>query len=257
MIPGTAMELELFDTDLQEIRSLLAREGSQSWTSDEYQNDVYRFIMENREHGEGIIEVGCYKGGLSVFLAFACRKSGWPFYTIDISHEFVETTRNLLTKLGLAQNAHFFVGTLQEFAAQIKLKKAPLLTVIDGDHQYTGVLNDIKSLYRLNCQSYAAAFHDFSLRHDAMPDERVDRAIFEFFGADAPLTRIGAQFDENTSYPLRTRPSDDGHYWELNGSEGVIIRLPSHPNVMQSPDKRKTGIWDLLNRYIIRKRQDK
>jgi hypothetical protein len=62
-----------------------------------------------------------------------------------------------------------------------------------------------------------------------MPDERVDRAIYDFFGKDISLLRIGEQFDESTSYPLKTRPSEDGHYWDMNGTEGVIIKLPAKP----------------------------
>lgn len=248
------MDTELLNGDLQEIRSLLAREGCQSWTSDKYQNDVYRFIMQNQEHGEGIIEVGCYKGGLSVFLAFACRKLKWPFYTIDINNEFVQMTRSLLTKLGLAQDVSFFAGTLQDFAAKIRLKKNPLLAVIDGDHRYQGVLNDIKSLYQLNRRCHAAVFHDFSLRHDVIQDERVDKAIFDFFGRDVHLTRIGEQFDEDTSYPLKTHPSEDGHYWELNGSEGVITKLPTKLNMIENSEIKNTGIRSLLYRFIQRKR---
>jgi len=220
----------VMEDDLKTIRELLAREGGQSWTSEKYQNDVYSFILQNQAFGRGIIEVGCYKGGLSVFLAFVCKKLGWPFYTIDINQQFVEETRHLLGSLGLADHVIFFTGTLRLFASQVKLSASPLLVVVDGDHQYQGVLNDIHSIYCINYQGHAAVFHDFSLRHDDMPDERVDRAIYKFFGNDISLLRIGEQFDENTSYPLRDRPSPDGHYWDLNGSEGVIVQLPANPN---------------------------
>lgn len=219
--------------DLREVRNLLAREGCQSWTSEKYQNDVYSFVLENQEHGKGIVEIGCYKGGLSVFLAFVSQKLGWPFYTIDINQQFIGETKNLLGKLALDDHVTFFVGTLNQFVEQVKLADPALLVIVDGDHHYEGVLNDIKNIYRMNYQSYAAVFHDFSLRHEDLPDERVDKAIYDFWGDEVSLLRIGEQFDENTSYPLKNRPGPDGHYWELNGSEGVIVKLHSNSWVNQ------------------------
>jgi len=219
--------------DLKEVRKILSFAGAQSWTSEKYQNDIYSFILQNQNLGVGVVELGCYKGGLSVFLSYACQKLGFPFYTIDLEPQFVNETRTLLRRLDLAKNVVFFQGTLAGFVSEVKLKDPPLLVVVDGDHQYQGVFDDIRSLHQMQPRSYAAAFHDFSLRHDQMPDERVDKTIYDFFGSDVDLARIGEQFDIHTSHPLKERPSPDGHYWELNGSEGVIVKLPVKPPVKQ------------------------
>jgi hypothetical protein len=241
------------EDDLKTIRELMARVGCQSWTSEKYQNDIYSFVLKNQTLGRGIVEVGCYKGGLSTFLAFVCKKLSWPFYTIDINQQFVGETRKLLDGLGLADQVTFFDGTLRQFASKVKLDTSPLLVVVDGAHEYKGVLDDIRSIYQLNRQSHSAVFHDFSLRHDDMLDERVDKAILDFFGEEIALQRIGEQFGENTTYPLKSRPSEDGHYWELNGSEGVIIKLPPNPKGNQLG--QKMGDWwkNLWGEHDLRK----
>ena len=53
--------------------------------------------------------------------------------------------------------------------------------------------------------------------------ERVDKAISDCLGLHAPVKRIGEIFNRHTTYPLKDSPSEEGHYWELDGAEGVII----------------------------------
>ena len=106
----------------------------------------------------------------------------------------------------------------------MELEQNPLLVVIDGAHDYQSVSEDIKSCLSLNKRSYAIAFHDFSFRYP--PDlAYVDKAIYACFGEDIPLEKIGEQIDNNTHFPLKENPADEGYYWEFNGSEGVILLL--------------------------------
>lgn len=86
----------MFETELKHIRAVAQEHGQFSWTSAEYQADVLGFIIENRNKGGGLVEVGCYKGGLSSQLAFLCKEFGWPFYTMDVEPSFLELTRSLL-----------------------------------------------------------------------------------------------------------------------------------------------------------------
>lgn len=97
--------------------------------------------------------------------------------------------------------------------------------VIDGAHDYESVCNDIHSYLQLNKISYAVAFHDFSLRYP--PDlAHVDKAIYDSFGENIPLKKIGEQIDANTFFPTKEKPNkDEGYYWEFNGTEGVILLL--------------------------------
>lgn len=224
------MDMQTYRDELRQIRDVIAQEKCQSQTSIKFQDDIFQFILDNQKHGRGVIEVGCYKGGSSAILAVACNKLGWPLYIVDISIEYLNIAKDLLNKLDLAKETTFFHGTLQEFVAKVELKAPPLLVVIDGDHVYEGVLKDIKSLYSFSTRSFAAAFHDFSLRHNIL-NERVDKAILDFFGKDIPLIDIGVRFDENTTYPLKSRPNPDGHYCELDGPEGVIVKLPESQQI--------------------------
>jgi hypothetical protein len=78
----------------------------------------------------------------------------------------------------------------------------------------------------LNQLPYAAAFHDYSLRHPTT-NERVDNAISDTFGAPIPLVKIGRQFANGGAHPNKATPSADGHYWDTPGSEGGLLVLPS------------------------------
>jgi hypothetical protein len=224
------MEIEAYRGEIERVRGVVANENCQSQTSIKFQDDVFEFILKNQKHGKGIVEVGCYKGGSSAILALACKTVDWPLYIVDISVEYLDITKRLLEKLGFINHVFYFHGTLNEFAARTEFIESPLLVLIDGDHEYAGVLKDIESLYLFSRLSYAAAFHDFSLRHNVL-NERVDKAIVDFFGKDIPLMNIGVCFDKNTSYPLKDRPNPDGHFCELDGPEGVIIKLPPVPKI--------------------------
>ncbi len=99
--------------------------------------------------------------------------------------------------------------------------------MIDGDHRYEAVLEDIRSIYRLTKLPHAVAFHDFSLRCEEAYNIFVDKAIFDSLGPDVELIRIGAQVDEDPSMPLVSNPDpENGHYWEKHGSEAVILFPP-------------------------------
>jgi len=202
-------------------------------TSDQYRKDIFQFVTWNWHIGRGIIEVGCFHGGASVFLAYLCKIFGWPFYTVDINRGYLEFTQKLLERLGLAQNAVFFLGTLEQFAEKQALTNAPALIVIDGNHDYDAVKADIACISKLSRRPHAAAFHDFSLRshNPAHGKIFVDKAIYDSFppGFDIRMSRIGVQFAplplDATGFYTGDRPSPTGTYWDREGSEGVIITL--------------------------------
>jgi predicted O-methyltransferase YrrM len=160
-------------------------------------------------------------------LAYACQELQMPFYTIDINPAFLDYTRSLLSELGLADHTTFFCGTMTEFVLKVKLKNPPLLVFVDSDHNYFGVLKDIQAIYRLRKRPYAIAFHDFSLRSYAYENIRVDQAILDAFGKGVRYQRIGFQFGEK-AVPGKDSPTEDGSYWDDNGSEGVIIETKAY-----------------------------
>jgi SAM-dependent methyltransferase len=214
---------ETFTKDLATIRQVALNEKSQSLTSERYQDDIISFVHQNSKSGKGIVEVGCFKGGLSAVLALVCKTFNWPFCVIDISEEHINYTKSLLTKLGFVNDVHFFVGPLERFALEVSLANASLLAVIDGCHHQANVIYDIAALYNLNKRCYAAVFHDFSLRYIGESQgpfaTGVDVSIYECFGHTYPLQRIGIQFQEEKVAP-------DGSYFLKGGSEGAILVLP-------------------------------
>jgi len=220
--PSPAIDVQ---AGLTRIREHCKREGCFSWTSDQYQHDLQEFILNHRTHGCGIIEVGCFRGGLSAQLAFVAQQFNWPFYAMDVDGAATKATTRLLNTLGVGANSVVFHGSLDQFARVTKLHYRPALIVIDGDHLFDAVQKDIDYVYQLNLLPYAAAFHDFSLRHPVI-DERVDEAIYSKFGASAAVKRIGQNTAASAAYPTREAPAADGHYWNANGSEGALLVLP-------------------------------
>jgi hypothetical protein len=220
-----ASNSESLNAELASIRNCAKKEKWFSWTSDQYQNDVVRFLVDNQQAGCGVIEVGCFRGGLSAQLACVCRHFRWPFYTMDIAKSAVKTTAQRLKRLNLGNHSAVFHGSLQQFVKKTYLHQRPVAIVIDGDHCYEAVLKDIQSVYQLNQLPFGAAFHDFSLRHPTT-GERVDDAIHASFGDEVHVRKIGRQFNNQGDYPTKLSPGPEGHYWETPGSEGAIVQLP-------------------------------
>jgi predicted O-methyltransferase YrrM len=217
-------DFSALEDELQIIRKTSAELGRFSWTSDDYQRDLLHFIFENREKGAGVVEVGTYKGGLTAQLALVCTRLGWPLWSLDIDSSFAKLAADLMKRVGLAESVSFHLGGLASFAQAVKLAHPPVLVILDGDHRYQAVMQDIRSVYQLPLQPHAAAFHDYSLRHPTS-GERVSEAIADSFG-NVPARLIGAQMDGSGPYPTKEKPSADGHWWEVPGSEGAVVELP-------------------------------
>ncbi len=208
---------ELHDKELSSIRKWCSERGSFSWTSPQYQSDILNFVYDNRDKGSCVVEVGCYKGGLTALLAFVCKQAGLSLYSMDISKESVETSLGVLNGLGLGGNASVEVSTLTEFVPRNKITRAPVLCILDGDHAYDAVLFDIRACSKIHPKPYAIAFHDYSLRHPTT-DERVSDAIDDYFGASTPRKLIGQPMN-GTGHATKETPQPDGHWWHVPGSE--------------------------------------
>tara|TARA_R110000850_G_scaffold277144_3_gene424185 strand:- start:151022 stop:151765 length:744 start_codon:yes stop_codon:yes gene_type:complete len=214
----------MFEAEFDRIRSISEEMGCFSWTSREYQDDILNYLVENRQYGCGVVEVGSYKGGLTALLAHVCKEFSWPLYTIDIDISAVESTRKLLSALDSLENTSIHHGNLASFVETEKLAEKPLLIILDGDHRYEAVVDDIHNVYKLSYLPYAAAFHDFSLRHPTS-GEKVDLAVKDCLG-NWPVKAIGARMNGDDRYPTKDHPSEDGHWWEVPGSEGAVVELP-------------------------------
>jgi len=201
-----------------------ARAGFEAQTTTQLHQDLFDYVGANRDRGAGIVEVGCFRGGSSVLLAYLCRCYGWPFYTLDTDPEALRITGALLRDLGLAEVTRLHLGSLDSLAAGVELERTPVLVFVDAHHAYPSVVRDIRAVYRLNRRPHAVAFHDFSLRSRDDAEIQVDRAILDCFGTSVPLVRIGMQFEDGPGGAAR---GESAYWWEAPGTEGVIVELPS------------------------------
>ncbi|ACF02404.1 hypothetical protein Rpal_3906 [Rhodopseudomonas palustris TIE-1] len=215
------------DAELTAIREQCSKTGNFSWTSRKYQDDILRFIRSNSQSGNCVIEVGCYKGGLTALLAATCRNLNLRLYSMDISADAVSTTKTLLKNLNLTKHAAVEQSTFPEFVSKTsffrRFSGRAVLCILDGDHSYNAVLADIKAAEALRSQPYALAFHDYSLRHPTT-DERVSDAIDDHFGASKTRTLIGQEMN-GVGHATKAAPQEDGHWWGVPGSEGAILTL--------------------------------
>lgn len=212
------MEQSIFDA----VRKTSQKLGYESWTSLKYQDDILTYLKW-MDGCSGIIEVGCYKGGLTCLLATFCKLKSWPLWALDVDLQALKITETHLQKNELSGSAILHHGDLNSFSQKVFLKEKPALVILDGDHQYNAVLHDIQSVFKLNKLPKAIAFHDYSLRHPTT-DERVDDAV-KFLLGNRPIQEIGEKMDGLSNYPTKSKPSQDGHYWFVPGSEGAIVNL--------------------------------
>lgn len=215
--------------ELSDIRRELDAIGRFSHTSRKFQDDLLDFIAQHHDRGGSVIEVGCFHGGLTVQLADAVRRHGLSLDVVDIDKGYLATARDTVTRFGLQDSVDFHKTDLAGFLASRRYETPPALVFIDGDHRYDGVVADIRAVRAMPELPYACAFHDFSLRYADGPltNVRVDRAILDEFGADAPLRQIGVIAGVGG---LRTVPEADRHYHETGQPEGVLIVLSEQPH---------------------------
>jgi predicted O-methyltransferase YrrM len=208
---------------LQRIRDHCQAEGKFSWTSPQYQSDILNFVHAHGDKGRSVIEVGCYKGGLTALLAHVCRESGLHLHTMDIDPTAIASVTKLLADLKLDTAVTVHHGALSAFTAKARRGDDAVLCILDGDHAYKAVRADLQAVARLPARPYAIAFHDYSLRHPTT-DERVDEAVADHFGPKAEPRLIGMRMN-GEGHATAAAPQPDGHYWKVPGAEGAILVL--------------------------------
>lgn len=220
------MDAEL-QTALDRTRSYAASVDKISWTSLKYQDDLIAFIGSNRDKGNCVVEVGCFRGGLSVLLATVCKELGVHLHTMDIDPAAVASTQTIIDDLGLTKHATVHLSELSGFVRPAWFANAStrrlraIICILDGDHTYDAVRRDLKSIERL--KTHAIGFHDYCLRHPEF-DERVDDAVRDHFGHGAKPSPIGLLMT-GAGHPTKQNPQPDGHYWKVPGSEGALLTL--------------------------------
>lgn len=177
-------------------------------------------LVRTSELDGPVVEVGCYTGGTSIFLAQACALTGRELILVDVSDEFLQRAVSNIKQIVGPCTVIPFKGTSRQFATSNMLTKRPLLAFIDADHRYGAVLEDICAMASLENEPVYWAFHDYSLR-GTMGDRTqiaVDRAVHDQFGKIDPMERIGTQTLAETA------PNHGGDFWAANGSEGILFK---------------------------------
>ena len=211
----------LSEEKLFELRNIITKRGSASQTKTAYQDAVLFFIRSNAFRGDNVVEVGCYKGGLTVQYAYLCQQLGKKLHVIDYDKELLEETKKLVYELGYGNVASFYNMDYESFVSSESFPQNTIATIIDADHSYAGCLKDCNTLKKVLPSMYGVIFHDFTLRYTTWDGVGVDKAIYEVFGQHVRLYPIGFQ-----SVCSET-PTPEGAYLESN--EGVIMVVPWQP----------------------------
>jgi hypothetical protein len=208
---------------IQQIRTELDKSGNHSHTSFVFQDDVIRFIHQNCSEGDSVIEVGCYRGGMTAQLAATCSTLGKRFYVVDIDQGYIDITKINVDGIIGTNDTVYFCGALSTFYDSGLPNERPILIFIDGDHRYSGVVRDIRAVLGSKMLPFAVAFHDFSLRYQVpeLVDVYVDQAIYDTFGREVRYRPIGEIAGRSTILATQVQP--DGHYHETGQPEGVLL----------------------------------
>jgi SAM-dependent methyltransferase len=183
----------ILEEQLRTIRSKLASEGKHSHTSSKFQDDLIGIIEEFGDLGDSVIEVGCFKGGLTAQLALICEQLGKRLFVIDIDLRNLNLASESVNGAIQGSNVVYHLGDLQSFFNKHGSTIRPSVVFIDGDHRYNGVVADIKACCKTPSPPVTLVFHDFSLRYVTGPfiDVRVDKAIYDTLGENIKLKFIG------------------------------------------------------------------
>ena len=223
----------MLDTEkIAAIRNKLAANGCASMTSTTFQNQLISFIDLNSESGDFVIEVGCFRGGLTAQLAYVTSELGKKLYVIDIDQSMLDCAAQAVKKStgSIPDSTHFFRGNLVSFLSQPRVSDRCILAFIDGDHFYDGVVKDIRALLSGHlARPLYIAFHDFSLRYNIgqLTNVRVDQAIRDTLKNEI-LLPIGELSGLSTLISEPPSAQEQEHpYFYKGGSEGALDHAPS------------------------------
>ena len=212
---------------IAQIRRDLDRIGCASTTSPTFQNQVLSHLDMNADRGDFLIEVGCFRGGMSTQLAHFAVERGKQLFVVDVDPNYMAIARGAVeSALGSVPSCvHFVLDSLPGFLAGPRPSDRCILVFIDGDHHYEGVAADIRSLIDSSLERpFSVCFHDYGLRYTAEDylDVRVDRAIHDLLPGH-PVAPIGEVAGNSGILPTSPQAHDHGSHFPAGMSEGVIV----------------------------------
>ncbi|MDB5415458.1 MAG: hypothetical protein JWR10_3793 [Rubritepida sp.] len=211
-------------------REKLRELGNHSHTTEKFQNDLVHYAEAFASQGNSLIEVGCFRGGLTAQLALIGKRLGQHLHVVDIDAGYLEVARQSVKAISGTRNVTFHLCDFATFTKRAGRKVRSSLTLIDGDHYYKGVVADIRALLAMPIRPFGVAFHDYSLRYASpeLSEIRVDRALHDTLGEDFPHIPIGEM--SRPGGPLQMNPAGkDVHFHQEGCSEGVLIEFRNLP----------------------------
>jgi predicted O-methyltransferase YrrM len=244
---------------IAEIREKLVARDSHSWTSATFQNQLLSFINLNAHRGDFVIEVGCFRGGLTSQLADVTSQLGKELYVVDVDQAMLDHAAETVRAAtgSIPDSTRFFRGDLESFLSQPRMSDRCILAFIDGDHRYDGVIRDIRTLLDSRLvRPLSIAFHDYALRYadESLADVLVDDAIRDALRGET-LMPMG---DLAGLSSLNTEPSPATHqaYYYKGGSEGVLVtlapELPRQAPAVRGPIGLRAFVGRIGRRYVFR-----
>ncbi|WP_337177159.1 class I SAM-dependent methyltransferase [Paludisphaera sp.] len=228
-----------------DVRRELERIGCLSSTSPSFQNQLLSYLDMNADRGDFLVEVGCFRGGLTAQLAYFAREAGKDLFVVDVDPKYLNMARETVTRAlgGLPSCVHFVQADLRNFLARPRPSDRCVLLFIDGDHHYDGVVRDIRAVLDSGLERpLSICFHDYGLRYTARDhlDVRVDRAIHDLLG-DHAVIPIGEVAGFSGVMPTEPVVADSGAHFESGASEGVVVVLPAAQTVARRVDRPEGG----------------
>jgi len=148
--------------------------------------------------GQIILEIGVF-GGRSAAVELRGALAGQTdeppqYYGLDIDPGFLGRSLASVKELGVDQHCLFYHGNLQQFLRDLPV--VPTMVFVDGDHQYAGVIADLRTL-----QGFLAPWTPV-LCHDYHAIEGVRRAVDEVL--QTPHFRLMGLFAGCAAWKKRT-----------------------------------------------------
>jgi len=223
----------------QEIREELKKINKPSWTSSKFQDDIIDFIVNNKDKGKLIVEVGCALGGNTAQLLNVCAENSLRLCVLDINDNFIQTSKDTLEHFqyfGVRDAVDFIKMDLASYVKEFGTQDADISIIIhDADHRFEEVIKDMTAIYSLSKIPHCVALHDYSLRvfsGDFNPGEgrhianiiAVKQAVHYIWGEEIKDSfGVGIDCSKTECYTIDKPNPINGSYFPLCGYEGIGI----------------------------------
>lgn len=155
--------------------------GSETAFTDEEATLYYNTLMGNVQEGASVLEIGCQYGRSTCVMVEAAQQNDLQVYLCDsyMQECSVEAAKSLIEML-VSTKVYFVLYRMASMYYSNTRRHG--LILIDGDHSYQGVKQDIIVARRNMTNGGILCFHDY--QRPGLPD--VTRAVDEYLATYKP-----------------------------------------------------------------------